>query len=130
MHVHAPRAEEAAPVCPEPLDHPARPALALAYKVTQLHRRLGECDRGWLEHRPSAVADQCPGENDVFPDPVRPAAHTLDCACSIHAERPLRDERPLKERLLPLHGGDREEVVPFLYPGQPVRTRVAHEYGT
>src|SRR5205807_7750377 len=120
MHVHAARAEEAPPVLAEPLDHPACPALALPHEVTKLHRRIGERDRARLEHRPSAVADERPGELDVLADLVRTAAASPDRTCSIDAERTLRDECPLEERLLPLDGRDRAEVVPFLDPGQRV----------
>jgi hypothetical protein len=61
-----------------------------------------------------------------LPDHVRPAAGVADRVGAIHAEDTLRDERAAHERLLALHRGDAEQVIPRLHRSEKIRPTVAH----
>src|SRR4029079_14407118 len=96
MDVQLSAAHEREDVLAQPFDHPARPPPALAHEVAELARRIGEGNRRRLEDRPSALADQRPGEDDVLADLVWPASDAAHRLRAIHAERALRDQSSLE----------------------------------
>ena len=112
------------------LDHPPRPAPALAHERPPCRRHLRERHRRRLEHAAPAVLQHPPRQHDVLADPVRPAARQPQRRRLVHAERALRDQRPLQQRLRPLHARDPQEVVPLLCARQQVLARVARQHRT
>ena len=125
--VGATAGQQRAAVLAQALDHPARPAAALAGEGASGFGGTGEGDRGALVADPAVVAHHRPGEDDVLADPVGPAADPGEGGGAVDAEGALGDHRPLEEALLALDRGDAEEVVPLLGAGEEVAARVADE---